>query len=74
MHKTERTLKEKGARKAKMYEKFSRKIEVLAGTHVRSLKLKGHLSGSCQNSHKAEYTARSLRNKARTMSGEEDLK
>ena len=54
-------IKRKGATKAKMYENF-KKTEVLANTHVRSLKLKGHLSGSCQNSHNAEYTARSWEN------------
>ena len=35
-HKTERTIKEKRATKAKLYEKISRKFEVLASTHVRS--------------------------------------
>ena len=56
-----------------MYKKFQEKLKSSANTHVRCLKLKGHLSGSCQNSHKAEYTARGWRNWARTMSGEEDL-
>ena len=35
-----------------MYEKFQENLMFLASTHVRSLKLKGHLSGFCQNSHK----------------------
>ena len=33
----------------------------LASSHVRALKLKGHFSGSCDDSHKSEYTARSWR-------------
>ena len=45
--------KRKWATKAEMYEKLQEKLKFSASIHVGSLKFESHLSGSCQNSHKA---------------------